>query len=158
MAEGLQGLLAHLAGSAIGPSETQSLLQQLADQDPEAADKMMDRLGYGHRPARRTLGEGAGLYWDARHPTQGGTQRVESSVGAPSADHYRLVDSMEEGHDVLGRGEKPLLIGNLEDINPDEIDPRVLRQLQEDQWAAPGGTPLWGDMGTSGGLQGLLRQ
>ena len=88
--------------------------------------------------------ERPGLYWDARHPSQGGTQRVESSIGAPSADHYRLVDSMEEANDVMGRGEKPLLIGNIGDINPDDIDPQVLRQLQEDQWAAPGGTPLFG--------------
>ena len=112
-------------------------------------------------------GEETGLYWDARHPSRGGTQRVGSSVGAPSADHYRLVDSLEEAQSIFDRGEKPLMVGNLRDINPDEIDPTVLRKLQEDQWAAPGGTPLFSDAGITGapgsqalmpGLPGLIRR
>ena len=68
-------------------------------------------------------------------------------MGAPSADHYRLVGSLEDAASVFGRGEKPLLVGGLQDINPDEIDPGVLRQFQERQWAAPGGVPLFTDQG-----------
>jgi hypothetical protein len=105
-------------------------------------DSLMKMLGMlGPLPER------PGLYWDARHPTQGGTQRVTTSPGAPSADHYRLVDSLEEAETIFGRGEKPLLIGNLHDLDPDTLDPGVLRQLQEDQWAAPNGIPLFSDQG-----------
>jgi hypothetical protein len=88
-----------------------------------------------------------GLYWDARHPTQGGTQRVGSFPAAPSPDYYRLVDSLEEAESIFGRGERPLLISNLHDVDPDAIDPNALRKFQEDQWAAPNGVPLFTDQG-----------
>lgn len=87
------------------------------------------------------------LYWDARHPSQGGTGRVETSMEAPSPDHYRLVDSLDEASQVIQKGERPLLIGNLSGINPDEIDPGILRSFQESQWAAPNGIPLFTDQG-----------
>jgi len=140
---GLQDLMSLLGGGAMSTADIRAL-----------------KGAFGLLPGTpKAPGEETGLYWDARHPSRGGTQRVESSVGAPSADHYRLVDSLEEAQDVMGRGEHPLLVGNLADIDPNEIDPGVLRKLQEDQWAAPGGTPLFSDTGiTPRGLQGLVQR
>ncbi len=130
----------------MGAPNLLDFLRQMGQQHPEEADRLMDLLGF-NRPQGMMPAQINGLYWDARHPARGGTQRVVTSAGSPGPDHYRLVDSLEEAQHVFGLGEKPLLIGNLEDINPDEIDPGVLRQIQESQWAAPGGVPLFTDEG-----------
>jgi hypothetical protein len=54
----------------------------------------------------------------------------------------RLVDSLQEAEQAFGQGDRPLWVGSSADV-----DPTMLRQLQEEQWAAPGGVPLFTEQG-----------
>jgi hypothetical protein len=84
------------------------------------------------------------LYWDARHPNQGGTGRVIRDSQYPGAGHYRLTDSFGETQDALDAQEPPLLVGSaIHDMDPDEDHFDMLAKLQEKQYANPGGTPMF---------------
>lgn len=88
-----------------------------------------------------------GLYWDARHPSKGGSGKVGRYPTSPSADFYRLVDSLEEADHVFKRGERPILLENLMDVTPETLDFNTLAGLQEKQWANPGGEPMFTETG-----------
>ena len=91
-----------------------------------------------------------GLYWDARHPSQGGAGRVETFPGSPSQDHYRLVDSVDEAQWVLDQGELPIVFPQpINDVDPARLSPSLLSRLQQEQYAAPGGEPMF-ILGTAG--------
>lgn len=143
------GGLAGLAGAGQSTVDVPALLaalassgglQGLADRDPEAADRLMDQLGYGTRPA----GQKTNLYWDTR-----GTRRVAPAPAAPGADYMRLVDSLAEAREAFDQGERPLLTEHVFDVDPDTLDPAVLTHLQESQWAAPDGIPMFTDQGVN---------
>jgi hypothetical protein len=78
-------------------------------------------------------------YWDASHPGFGEITLGEPIGRAEAA--YRLVSSMDAAQQALDQGERPLLyppgLGGTRELLS------MLPQLQEMQYAAPGGEPLF---------------
>ena len=104
------------------------------ERDPREPLRPSEQAEGQEQPGR---GPDWGLWWDARHPVEGGTGTVSS--GYPQPGHYAIADSLEHAQDLINRGHVPLVVpGDHRYIDPASFDIRKLVALQQEQYAAPG--------------------
>jgi hypothetical protein len=126
---------------------------------PDATDAFIQLIlaGMRQRAEQWRPTDGLRAYWNGDQRYGEPLRGLEYGLVAPSSSHYRVASTSEDVDEALAENEPPLWWQG-----SSEPDFHALKALQEAQWAAPNGAPIFTQdatgryQRTDGGLSALM--